>query len=103
MARPTMKTKQENINKLFYISMIGILLIVIYNLTVRLEAKNNIMMEQIEIQNRVVMIYQGMWRESLKESNVLKGKNEELKHDIDSMLNENLTLKNLLDSSVTNP
>ena len=103
MARPTMKTKQENINKLFYISMIGILLIVIYNLTVRLEAKNNEMMEQIEIHNRAVMTYQGMWRESLKESNILKEKNGELKHDVDSMLSENLTLKNLLDSSVTNP
>ena len=88
--------------KLFYISTIGILLIVIYNLTIRIEAKNNEMMEQIEIHNRVVTIYQGMWSETLKESNVLKLSNERLKHDVDSMLNENLTLKNLLDSSVTN-
>ena len=89
--------------KLFYISTIGILLIVIYNLTIRIEAKNNEMMEQIEIHNRVVTIYQGMWSETLKESNVLKLNNEKLKHDVDSMLSENLTLKNLLDSSVTNP
>tara|TARA_Y100001973_G_C5185312_1_gene327453 strand:- start:721 stop:1005 length:285 start_codon:yes stop_codon:yes gene_type:complete len=89
--------------KLFYISTIGILLIVIYNLTIRIEAKNNEMMEQIEIHNRVVMIYQGMWRETLKESNVLKLSNKRLKHDVDSMLDENLTLKNLLDSSATNP
>ena len=88
--------------KLFYISTIGILLIVIYNLTIRIEAKNNEMMEQIEIHNRVVTIYQGMWSETLKESNVLKLSNERLKHDVDSMLNENLTLKNLLDSPVTN-
>ncbi len=89
--------------KLFYISTIGILLIVIYNLTIRIEAKNNEMMEQIEIHNRVVTIYQGMWSETLKESNVLKLSNERLKHDVDSMLNENLTLKNLLDSPATNP
>tara|TARA_B100000131_G_scaffold317203_1_gene358728 strand:+ start:574 stop:858 length:285 start_codon:yes stop_codon:yes gene_type:complete len=88
--------------KLFYISTIGILLIVIYNLIIRIEAKNNEMMEQIEIHNRVVTIYQGMWSETLKESNVLKLSNERLKHDVDSMLNENLTLKNLLDSPVTN-
>ena len=88
--------------KLFYISTIGILLIVIYNLIIRIEAKNNEMMEQIEIHNRMVTIYQGMWSETLKESNVLKLSNERLKHDVDSMLNENLTLKNLLDSPVTN-
>ena len=93
----------DNKLKLFYISTIGILLIVIYNLTIRIEAKNNEMMEQIEIHNRVVMIYQGMWRETLKESNVLKLSNKRLKHDVDSMLDENLTLKNLLDSSATNP
>ncbi len=97
--------------------MIGVLLIVINALVIEVNAQSVKMDEQMSVQNRVTTTQHKLWRESMKEREILKGKNAALKHDIESMLDElagikhdflatqseNIALKKWLDSSAKNP
>ena len=112
-----MKTAKENINKLFYIFMIATLLIVINNLVAEVKIQSDNLDDSASVQNKVVTAHHKLWRESMGEREILKGKNAALEHDIESMLNElagikhdflavqgeNIALKNWLDSSANSP
>jgi hypothetical protein len=112
-----MKIKRENINKLFYIFMIGVLLIVINNLVAEVKVQSDNMDDSINVHNKIMTTHYKLWRDSMRERDILKGKNTALEHDIESMLDElagikhdflatqseNIALKKWLDSSAKNP
>ena len=105
---------KENINKLFYIFVITVLLFVINILVVELNNQSLSLDESIQAQNKITTIYHKVCNKISQERNdyvnlfslehekyltltvdyhVLESKKGELQHDVDSMLEENQGLK----------
>ena len=83
----------KNKLKLFYIFMIAILLGAIVHLTNEMGRADDRFVDQNEVVNKHISRNHLYYLEVLKKNIILKAKNKELKHDVESMLEENIGLK----------